>query len=33
MKVNILGAEYEIIVDAPDEMLPEDSDGCMDQSD
>lgn len=32
MKVNILGAEYEIIVDAPDEMLPEDSDGCMDQS-
>lgn len=32
MKVNILGTEYEIIVDAADEMLPEDSDGCMDHS-
>lgn len=32
MKVNILGAEYEIVIDAPEEMLPEDSDGCMDHS-
>ena len=32
MKVNILGTEYEIIIDAPDEMLPPDSDGAMDHS-
>ena len=30
--VNILGTEYEIIIDAPDEMLPEDADGAMDHS-
>lgn len=30
--VNILGTEYEIIIDAPDEMLPEDVDGAMDHS-
>ena len=32
MKVNILGTEYEIIINAPDEMLPPDSDGAMDCS-
>ena len=31
-KVSILGTEYEIIIDAPDEMLPENADGAMDQS-
>lgn len=31
-KVNILGTEYEIVIDAPDEMLPPDSDGAMDHS-
>lgn len=31
-KVNVLGTEYEIIIDAPDEMLPPDSDGAMDYS-
>lgn len=31
-KVNILGTEYEIILDAPDEMLPENADGAMDHS-
>ena len=30
--VNILGTEYEVIMDAPDEMLPEDADGAMDHS-
>lgn len=30
--VNILGTEYEIVIDAPDEMLPENADGAMDQS-
>ena len=30
--VNILGTEYEIVIDAPDEMLPEGADGAMDQS-
>lgn len=30
--VNILGTEYEIIIDAPDEMLHEDADGAMDHS-
>lgn len=32
MKVNILGTEYEIVIDAPDEMLPPDADGAMDHS-
>lgn len=32
MKVNILGTEYEIIIDAPEEMLPDNADGAMDQS-
>lgn len=31
-KVSILGTEYEIIIDAPDEMLPENADGGMDHS-
>ena len=31
-RVNILGTEYEIVIDAPDEMLPPDSDGAMDHS-
>lgn len=31
-KVNILGTEYEVVLDAPDEMLPPDSDGAMDHS-
>lgn len=31
-KVNILGTEYEIVLDAPDEMLPEGADGAMDNS-
>lgn len=31
-KVNILGTEYEIMIDAPEEMLPPDSDGAMDHS-
>lgn len=31
-KVNVLGTEYEIIIDAPEEMLPPDSDGAMDHS-
>lgn len=30
--VNILGTEYKIIFDVPDEGMPEDADGCMDQS-
>ena len=30
--VNILGTEYEVIMDAPDEMFPEDADGAMDHS-
>lgn len=29
---NILGTEYKIIFDVPDEEMPEDADGCMDQS-
>lgn len=31
-KVNVLGTEYEIIIDAPEEMMPEDADGAMDQT-
>ena len=31
-RVNILGTEYEIVIDAPDEMLPPGSDGAMDHS-
>ncbi len=31
-KVNILGTEYEVMLDAPDELLPEDADGAMDHS-
>ncbi len=30
--VNILGTEYKIIFDVPDEEMSEDADGCMDQS-
>ena len=30
MKVNVLGTEYEIILDAPDELLPEDAEGAVD---
>lgn len=30
--VNILGTEYKIIFDVPDEEMPEDADGCIDQS-
>lgn len=30
--VSILGTEYEIVTDAPDEMLPDNADGAMDQS-
>lgn len=30
--VNILGTEYKIIFDVPDEGMPEYDDGCMDQS-
>lgn len=30
--VNILGTEYKIIFDVPDEEMPEDADGCMDKS-
>ena len=32
MKVDILGTEYTIIFDVDEEYMPEDSDGCMDQS-
>lgn len=32
MKIDILGTKYKIVVDAPEEMLPEDADGAMDQS-
>ena len=31
-KVNVLGTEYEIIIDAPEEIMPEDADGAMDQT-
>lgn len=31
-KVNILGTEYTILFDVPDEDMPENSNGCMDQS-
>ena len=31
-KVNILGTEYGIIIDAPEELMPENSDGGMDHS-
>lgn len=30
--VSILGTEYEIVTDAPDEMLPDNADGAMEQS-
>ena len=32
MKVNILGTEYTIMLDVPEEDMPKDSDGCMDHS-
>ena len=32
MTVNVLGTEYDIVLDAPDEMLPEGADGAMDQT-
>ena len=31
-KINVLGTEYTILFDVPDEELPEGADGCMDQS-
>ena len=31
-KVNILGTEYSIIYDVPEEEMPEGADGCMDNS-
>lgn len=31
-KINILGTEYEIILDAQEELLPENADGAMDQT-
>lgn len=31
-KVHILGTEYEIIIDACDDLLPDNADGAMDQS-
>lgn len=31
-KVNILGTEYEILYDVAPEDMPENCDGCMDQS-
>lgn len=31
-KVNILGTEYEVIIDAPDELMPDNADGGMDHS-
>ncbi len=31
-KVNILGTEYTILFDVPEEDMPECSSGCMDQS-
>ena len=30
--VNILGTEYTVMYDVPDEELPEGADGCMDQT-
>lgn len=32
LKIDVLGTEYTILFDVPDEDLPEDADGCMDQS-
>lgn len=32
MKINVLGTEYTILFDVPDEEMPEGADGCMDQS-
>lgn len=32
MRVSILETMYEIIIDAPEELLPENADGAMDQS-
>lgn len=32
MKVNILGTEYTILFDIPEEEMPSDADGCMDCS-
>ena len=31
-KVKILGTEYKICLDVPDEEMPKNADGCMDQS-
>lgn len=31
-KVNVLGTEYTILFDVPEEDMPEGADGCMDQS-
>jgi len=30
--LDVLGTEYTILYDVPEEDMPEDSDGCMDQS-
>lgn len=32
MRVNVLGTEYIILYDTPEEEMPENADGCMDQS-
>ena len=32
MEVNILGTVYKILIDVPDEDMPEGAYGCMDQS-
>ena len=31
-KINVLGTEYTIVFDVPDDKMPVDADGCMDQS-
>ena len=31
-KINVLGTEYTILFDVPDEEMPEGADGCMDHS-
>lgn len=32
LKIDILGTEYTILFDVPEEEMPERADGCMDQS-
>ena len=31
-RISILGTEYTVLFDVPEEEMPENSDGCMDQS-